>query len=758
MVVWAFFFSVFFAINFLSASENPLYFTADKVVYNEKLDVIEAFGCVEISQFLSEDKKPFLFETKSEEASASPVLERFLKADRFVYNRKTKKITATGHVVAIDEHHNALFSEKIDMDETFDNGFVEPVRILLSNDEGRLTAKKGHRHHGNETIFHKATYSPCKICATKPVPLWQIRSNKVLHDHGDRIMVYHDVYLDLFGMPVLYTPYFRHPDPKVKRKSGLLMPTYGQSTDLGAMIKVPYFWVLGPHNDMTMTPIMTTKQGPIFAAEYRHGFRAGDIQLNGSLTQTRHLDRRRLRVQSTAVPPKTRFHLLSKGRFEMTDHDLLTFEVNRASDTTYLRRYNIIGNNQTFAQNKNLISLAKWEKFHKNNYLGVKSYAFQTDTPKTTPYVFPLAQYMYKSDPGNLGESFGFESHLLSLSRRSSTLNTTPKASTRGIVKGQFHLPYVTSSGQLVELDAQIRGDVYAIHDYATTFQSSRPSYTTGRAFPTTSVTWRYPFVRLTNLGQYVMEPVAQVVASPNGLNPAKIPNEDSRLSELEDLNLFYIERMNGFDRADSGRRFVYGVNTGLYGSSSRRITLFLGQSYRLDRQGVDLIGDHKNASDYVTRLQFVPIQWMRLHYRGRFDRYKLQNRFSEITANFGYPIFTVNTTYVYVDKRDTPSKQPMNQINWQALSKINDEWSVAFTQSKNLSRLEKNARAHMASAVYQNDCFQLSFGVYRTQFRDRDIRPDTGVLLQFNFKNLGTFKPFSSGGYPNVSLRTIGM
>ncbi|MBX9977063.1 MAG: hypothetical protein K2X98_02285, partial [Alphaproteobacteria bacterium] len=133
-----------------------------------------------------------------------------------------------------------------------------------------------------------------------------------------------------------------------------------------------------------------------------------------------------------------------------------------------------------------------------------------------------------------------------------------------------------------------------------------------------------------------------------------------------------------------------------------------------------------------------------------------MKNRFSEVTANLGYPIFTVNTTYVYVDKRETPLGQPINQINWQVTSKITDAWSIGFTRSQNLSRLEKNARAYMASGIYQNDCFQLSLGFYRTHYSDRDIKPDSGVLLQFNFKNLGVFKPFSSGSFPGVGFRKV--
>ncbi len=761
MILWVFLL-LFANILSLCAEKLPLYMTADRVVYDEKLDTLEAFGNVEISQFFDKNTEatPLFFQTQETDAHAThpSKSERFLRADHIIYHRKTQKIIATGNVIAIDEDQNVLWSEKVDIDETFDNGFIDSVRLLLSNHEGRLTAEKGDRKDGNITTFHKITYSPCEVCQTKPKALWQIRSKNVTHDHQEHTMVYRDVFLDIFDVPVLYSPYFYHADPTVKRKSGFLMPTYGQSSDLGTIVKVPYFFVLGPHQDLTLNPIITTKQGPIMAAEYRRRFKLGDFSLSGSLTQSRHLNRQIIReTQNNPTPPKTRFHLFARGRFELTDYDLVTFDLKRASDTTYLRRYNIVTNRQVVAQDKNLTSFAKWERFKGNHYFGLKSFAFQTDRPKLNPYVFPLAQYLYKSDPGTFGQIFGFEGNLLTLSRRLSPTNVAPKASTRGILKGSFYLPYTTQTGHLFEVDTQMRGDLYAIHDYATTFQRSHSNYTTGRFMPTAALTWRYPLARMMGSGQYLIEPIAQIVASPSGLNPGKIPNEDSRFSELDDLNLFFIDRMNGFDRTDSGRRFVYGVNTGFYGAQGRRVVLFLGQSYRLNKRGVDLIGDHKKASDYVTRLQCVPVEWLRLHYRGRFDNKKVQNRFSEVGANFGYPLLNLNTSYIYVDKKETPSGQPINQINWQVMSKITDEWSLGFTRTQNLSRIERSARAYMASAVYENDCFQMSLGFYHTGYHDRDIKPDTGALLQFNFKNLGSFKPLSSSSFPTVSFRNIG-
>ena len=71
-------------------------------------------------------------------------------------------------------------------------------------------------------------------------------------------------------MPVLYFPYFQHPDPSVKRRSGLLLPEIGNSTTLGFTIEVPYYFALAPNYDFTFHPLYTSKQGILWQGDWRH--------------------------------------------------------------------------------------------------------------------------------------------------------------------------------------------------------------------------------------------------------------------------------------------------------------------------------------------------------------------------------------------------------------------------------------------------------------------------------------------------------
>lgn len=67
-----------------------------------------------------------------------------------------------------------------------------------------------------------------------------------------------DTTLDVWGVPVFYTPYFAFP-AKMERASGLLVPTYGFSSEDGFKFKQPVFLVLDDSTDTRVTPFTETK-------------------------------------------------------------------------------------------------------------------------------------------------------------------------------------------------------------------------------------------------------------------------------------------------------------------------------------------------------------------------------------------------------------------------------------------------------------------------------------------------------------------
>ncbi|MDP6475461.1 MAG: LptA/OstA family protein, partial [Alphaproteobacteria bacterium] len=220
---------------------------ADTLTYDEAQGLVSAAGNVEIAQG-----------------------ERLLIADSVTYDESRDIMTASGNVTLIEPGGEVMFADYLELSDEMRDGVIRNLRILLAEDT-RIAANHARRSGGNRTEMSKAVFSPCKLCPLHPeeVPLWQIKAVRVVHDQQARDIAYYDAWLEMFGIPVLYTPYFEHPDPTVRRRSGFLAPTYGSSSTLGVQLTTPYFWNIAPHRDLTFKPKFTTDEGVVWGAEYR---------------------------------------------------------------------------------------------------------------------------------------------------------------------------------------------------------------------------------------------------------------------------------------------------------------------------------------------------------------------------------------------------------------------------------------------------------------------------------------------------------
>ena len=71
----------------------------------------------------------------------------------------------------------------------------------------------------------------------------------------------------LFDKKIFYFPFFSHPDPSVKRKSGFLTPVYGSSSEIGSWVNIPYFKVINEEKDLTFNPRIYADDKFIFQSQ-----------------------------------------------------------------------------------------------------------------------------------------------------------------------------------------------------------------------------------------------------------------------------------------------------------------------------------------------------------------------------------------------------------------------------------------------------------------------------------------------------------
>ncbi|MEO1688519.1 MAG: LPS assembly protein LptD, partial [Pseudomonadota bacterium] len=253
--------------------------------------------------------------------------DRTLEAAKIVYDAEADRISAEGAVMLRGAGGAVLVADFAEVDSRLRDAIIRGARAALPRG-ARFAATEARRLDDRYNVMTQAVFSPCAVCAADPTPLWRIRAARIVHDEDARVVHYEDATFDVLGAPVIYTPYFRHPDPTLQRATGFLPPEYFQSTSFGHAVKAPYHWVLDDFSDVTLSPIVTTDDGVLLDGEYRRRFAKGDLWLNGSITQQDYDGEDRLRG-----------HLFGEGLWRLNRTFETGFSLEQASDDPYLRRY-----------------------------------------------------------------------------------------------------------------------------------------------------------------------------------------------------------------------------------------------------------------------------------------------------------------------------------------------------------------------------------------------------------------------------------
>ncbi|NJO67487.1 MAG: LPS-assembly protein LptD, partial [Rhodospirillales bacterium] len=570
------------------------------------------------------------------------------------------------------------------------------------------------------------TYTPCFACPDDPdaTPLWQIKAVKVTHDQIDRVIEFEQAWAEIGGVPVAYLPYFTRPDPTVERESGFLAPTFGYQSDLGGLIRIPYFWAFAPNQDVTITPWLLTGENPVLQGEYRADFTNGSIRADGTITQD--------------TEGETGGHIFAAARYDIDNNWRAGLDAERTLYRTYLRRYGLTGQ-------RTLVSRLFGENFSERNYFAANAYSFQNlddgSKQETIPFVAPMLDYNFVSRQDSLGGFSDVDLNGVVLTRREGT-NTR-----RFSARGKWDLPLVAPLGQLVTLSAALWGDGYQVEDVALNGDSEYSGFA-GRLFPTGAITWSLPFVNDNPTFQQTIEPIAQFVAAPSYGNPNKIPDEDSQDFELQDTNLFGLNPSPGLDRVLEGSRANYGLKWSGYGPRDAYGSVFVGQAYRFDDtdsfgRGTGYSG---NMSDIVSAVQIQPREYFGLYYRNRVDSSDFTFKTNEVSSWFGVAPLVAGVVYTNIAAQPSKNLLSRDEVAGVLNARFSRYWRTQFLTTRDIKA--DTQRQMEFQLIYEDECLLFSAGYLRRNFDDVGLSNQNSFLFRIWLKTLGDFGTgFKAGG-----------
>lgn len=551
---------------------------------------------------------------------------RVLRADELDYDNQSGIVNARGHVVLIDPDGNAQYAEALSLKKDQTEGFALGFATRLQ-DEVKIAAASARRVNADITEFDQAVYTPCVVCADNggSRPTWSISAAKVNEDRRRHRLVFHRATVRVLGLPLLPLPIFSAPDPSATRRSGMLPPYLTVSGRRGFSYQQPYYIVLSPSADLTLTPQINSLVYPFLNAELRKRTYSGFIDLRAGYTYDRDFTSGGERFGNLT----SRSYVLANGAFDLGAHWKWGFTAERTSDKTLFDKYSIsdvfIERGLYAADDRRLISQIYTVRQDDNSYLSVAAISIQgvrpNDQQSTIPTIAPLIEGHYEPNVTILQGRLRFDGSAVVLTRDQSALNPGVEGvdSRRATAGLQWRSNFTTRWGLRLSPFINGRLDVYNLADLE---QPLTGTATLTRTLGTAGFLASYPLVKASGPVTYILEPMVLAQVGNNAAPDPRISNEDSQVFEFDETNLFSTNRSPGYDIYEGGVAMTVGGRTTAFWGAGQSASLLFGKRFatRNDLITPTRTGLAGTQSDYLFAGDVTPWKGLRLFARTRLD------------------------------------------------------------------------------------------------------------------------------------------
>ena len=700
-----------------TAQDQIIEFSADEVTYDNDADIVTATGEVRMNRE-----------------------GNYLAADKVIWNRKSGQVYAEGNVVVITPQGDKLVGDNVQLTDTLRDGTVSNLLVVLENG-ARIAATKGTRS-GKVTTLENAIYSPCPVTTDSGCPKrpsWAITAARVIDDPSTGRVRFVGGHLQIFGVTLPLLPIFA-----VSRgnegATGWLAPDFSISSKKGFEIAEPYHWQIADNRDFTLTPHVYTGVWPAIEAKYRQLDQWGAFQIGGFLTYgtIESVD-----PDVTSTDKGIRAYFEANGKAQLDPYWSITTSLRAATDKTLTRRYDITNDDRL----RNVINV---ERISPDSYITIAGWAFEglrsEDVQKQIPIALPAIDARFRKEDV-LGGTLQLQGNSLSI------LRIEGQDTQRAFASAEWDLRRLTPWGQELTLTAYARGDVYHTNDAEST-DVSIYSGTDGwhaRAIGALAADLKWPFIGPLFGGIQRLVPRVQLVLTPPTSN-IDIPNEDARSIDLEDSNLFALNRFPGYDRWEDASRITYGVDWSL-DRPNLSINSTVGQSYRLvDRPGIfpQGTGLTDQWSDIVGRTNVRYGRLLDLTYRFRIDKDNFAVRRNEIDLTVGTTQTYAQVGYLKLNRNVDPTIEDLRDVEEVRVAGrvlFNRYWSIFGAAVIDLTDKSEDPLSvadgwepvrDRLGIQYEDDCLQI------------------GLTWKRDYERVGTFRAGNTFGI-HLALKGIG-
>ena len=668
--------------------ENKYDIKSSNILFDRNLNIISSNEITEINDKISNKfifEKGLVFDTIREIISSEKI---------FIKDQNLNEYSFENSKLNLKDNEVAGKDVKVDfVDDFFGNENNDPVlkgSSIVSNNQN--------------TKIYKTVFSTCNK-KNKNCRGWELQSEIFTHNKTKKLFEYEKSWFKVFDKKIFYLPYFNHPDPTVKRKSGFLTPFYKGSSNLGSSLTIPYFYSISNSKDFTFKPRFYFDNDYIFQSEYREAFKNSNLIADFSLN----------RKDNTS----SHFFTELEGNFD--DNTNYKIQIQNVTNDNYLKIHNIKEYTSLIDSESTLTSYISLEKdIDENTKIDTKVKLYEDLSKEDNDkyqYIFPDFNFSKNID---LDESYN--GNFQFLSNGFQKVYETNKY--EALINNDFNFnsfDYITKKGIVSDYSLLLKNfNTYS--ENSTVYENKNDHEIFGTLLLKSELPLKKELENSTNF----LKPILQLRVSPtNGKN---ISSSDTR---IEFDNLFSPNRIGRSDMVEKGNSVTLGIEFEKQKLDDSKILGFSLGNVLKDKKNNDLPTKTKlnqTRSDVVGNLYYKLNNNLELNYDFSYDRDLKYSNYDSINAKFGINKFLTSFDYITENHDFGDSEIIKNDTSY----KFTDEHAINFNTTKDLK--DDFTQFYKLSYEYKTDCLLASFEYQKKFFRDGGLVPDESLVFLIKF------------------------
>jgi len=222
-------------------------------------------------------------------------------ANKLEINREEATFNAEGDIHFQNQNID-IFAEQLTASESSNATQLNKTSYQLAGSPGHGSAELIEVDADGTLILKDSTFTTCY----GETPDWLFKASEIGISQDKKSVEAYNARFKLFGVPVLYIPYFSMPITN-ERQSGFLFPKISSSNKSGLEVSLPFYWNISENIDATITPRIMSKRGTQLQTEFRYlsGLQSGQFDLeylhNDSEEKSNNDARYLARIQHTGT-------------------------------------------------------------------------------------------------------------------------------------------------------------------------------------------------------------------------------------------------------------------------------------------------------------------------------------------------------------------------------------------------------------------------------------------------------------------------